>query len=560
MKVVVIGGTGVFGARLVRLLLRDGHDVTVAGRDGVAAAAFAAEVGAGALGLDRAGDLAPLWALGPDVVVDAAGPFHAYGADPYRLPREAIAAGVSYLDLADDADFCAGIAGLDAAAKDAGVFALSGVSSVPAISSAAVAMLAEGADEIDVIDTAILPGNRAPRGRSVVESILHQCGAPLAYPLDGAEVTGRGWSDPASYDLGQGLRRKGWMIRVPDQALFADAFGARTVIFRAGLELPLMNRALAVVSWFRSKAAFRWRNWMVGGLVRLADLLKPFGSDVGGMSVSVTGRWGASWERRTWRLIAEAGEGPFIPAVAARAVLRRPGAIAPGARPAVAVVPMLEIAAAMADLAVKTEVVAEDSKPIFPAVLGDAFDSLPPEVQTAHRTHGPRLWQGRGSVTRGASRWARFVAWLFRFPQATDDIAVSVTMTPKNGGELWERRFGDATFRSFLRPENGRMTERFGPLTFTLGLHVAEGRLHYPVVLGRCGPIPLPRFLLPQSVASEYAADGRFHFDVALLAPFTGAPMVHYRGWLTRASGFGDRDKKGIQGPEVTASVKDRVL
>jgi saccharopine dehydrogenase-like NADP-dependent oxidoreductase len=62
------------------------------------------------LQLDRAGDLAPLWARSPDAVVDAAGPFHAYGADPYRLAKSAIAQGVSYLDLADDAEFCAGIA------------------------------------------------------------------------------------------------------------------------------------------------------------------------------------------------------------------------------------------------------------------------------------------------------------------------------------------------------------------------------------------------------------------------------------------------------------------
>ena len=36
MKVVVIGGTGVFGERLVRLLLRDGHQVVVVGRGAAA--------------------------------------------------------------------------------------------------------------------------------------------------------------------------------------------------------------------------------------------------------------------------------------------------------------------------------------------------------------------------------------------------------------------------------------------------------------------------------------------------------------------------------------------
>lgn len=91
MKVAVIGGTGVFGERLVRRLLRDGHQLVVVGRGADALARLAAELGVETLALNRAADLAPLWALAPDVVVDAAGPFHGYGSDPYRLPRTAIA-------------------------------------------------------------------------------------------------------------------------------------------------------------------------------------------------------------------------------------------------------------------------------------------------------------------------------------------------------------------------------------------------------------------------------------------------------------------------------------
>ena len=67
--------------------------------------------------MDRRNDLHLL--SGYQVVIDAAGPFHAYGDDPYRLPRAAIAAGLHYLDLADNAQFCAGIAALDAEAKAA---------------------------------------------------------------------------------------------------------------------------------------------------------------------------------------------------------------------------------------------------------------------------------------------------------------------------------------------------------------------------------------------------------------------------------------------------------
>jgi len=60
MKVLVVGGYGVFGERLARLLLRDGHQVTVAGRDLAKAKALAAQLGCSAQQVDRKGDLAAL--------------------------------------------------------------------------------------------------------------------------------------------------------------------------------------------------------------------------------------------------------------------------------------------------------------------------------------------------------------------------------------------------------------------------------------------------------------------------------------------------------------------
>ena len=45
MRVVVLGGYGVFGGRLARLLLRDGIDVWVAGRDLAKAETFTRRYG-----------------------------------------------------------------------------------------------------------------------------------------------------------------------------------------------------------------------------------------------------------------------------------------------------------------------------------------------------------------------------------------------------------------------------------------------------------------------------------------------------------------------------------
>ncbi len=579
MRVAVIGGTGVFGSRLVTLLLRDGHEVIVCSRGGGRTGALPGdhrfsdrwrtrrsppgylgqdEVGSRSLRLDRAGDLAPLWEVAPQAVVDAAGPFHGYGADPYRLAKACIGRGVHYLDLSDDAGFCAGIAALDAEARAAGVVALSGVSSVPCLSSAAVGALVEGMEEVDTISSAILPGNRAPRGRAVVESILNQAGTPFAVMVDGVEERVRSWSGPLRFTLAPGMVRQGWRIEVPDQRLFPAAFGARTVEFRAGLELGVMNWGLGVLSWLRGRLGFGMPGWLVSAVLLGAKVLAPFGTDQGGMVVSVTGRVGGAWVRREWVMVVRKGEGPFVPGVAARAILRDVRRVPVGAGPAVGVLALEAAEAAMADLAVEVRRGEAPVVPLFRRVF-EGFERLPEEVQATHDHAGPRRWSGRAEVTRGAGWMARAVAWVFRFPRAAVDVPVTVLKTPVEGGEVWERRFGGQVFRSHLRGGAGGLTERFGPLTFAIALEVSERALHWPVARGWCLGLPLPRWLLPVSVAREYAEDGRFRFDVALHAPFVGL-IVRYRGWLAASGPEGgvgkfDRVPGGVADVEGVAAT-----
>ena len=545
MMVAVIGGTGVFGERLVRLLVRDGHQVVVVGRGAKALDRLAAELGVAGLVLDRAADLAPLWALAPDVVVDAAGPFHAYGSDPYHLPRAAIAQKVNYLDLADNAAFCAGITALDASAKAGGVFALSGVSSVPALSSAVVADLAQGLTEIDTISTAILPGNRAPRGRSVVESILHQAGTRFQTVTDGQAGLVSSWSRPQRFRLGD-LTRTGWVIEVPDQRLFAGFFNARTVEFRAGMELGVMNQGLAALSWLRSALGFGMPRWLMG-LVRLAaSALGPFGTDRGGMQVSVTGRGPQGWTLRCWTLVVGHGEGPFIPGVAARAILRDPALVPHGARPALAEITLAKAKAAMTGLDVTLTRTDQPLIPLFQQALGPDFARLPPAVRASHDHAGPRRWVGTATITRGHGLLARAIALVFRFPKAGKAVPLTVLKTPADTGEVWDRRFGTGLFRSHLRLTPQGLTERFGPMTFLLQLQSTDGALHYPVVAGRCLGLPIPRFLLPLSIAREYELAGQFRFDVALHAPLRGGLIVRYAGFLVPDDGSGLRANANI--------------
>jgi hypothetical protein len=253
------------------------------------------------------------------------------------------------------------------------------------------------------------------------------------------------------------------------------------------------------------------------------------------MVVMVTGQVGATWMRRRWRLRVLGGDGPFIPGVAARAILRDVGAIRPGARPALSELPLAQFVAAMEGLQAETQV---DEAPVA-SLFADkvpGFATLPDAIRALHDIPGPRGWSGQASVSRGRGLLARIAAWAFRFPPQTDSTPVTVTMDRDGAGEVWVRHFGRHSFVSHLQPTAQGVTERFGPFTFLLRLAVQDGRLHYPVQRGWFLGLPLPRALLPVSDTVEQIADGRFTFDVRLSLPFGLGMVVHYRGWLVRGA------------------------
>ncbi|WP_237353253.1 SDR family oxidoreductase [Xanthobacter sp. YC-JY1] len=542
--VLVLGGYGVFGSRISMALARvEGIDLIVAGRDRNAAVAFCAVHGGRPDIIDREDPAlaARIASLSPFLVIDAAGPFQSYGARPYRVAEAALAAGAHYLDLSDDPAFTIGIARLDDVARKAGLAVLSGVSSVPALSSAAVVDLAEDMDDIHLVDTVILPGNRAPRGLSVVRAIVGQAGRPIRMWRGGRSESVPGWSGLECVSLslsGKPPLSGRWasVNAAPDLELFPRCFRARSVVFRAGLELKTMHAGLLILSM-----PVRWG--LLGSIAPLArplkwvaERLKPFGTDAGGMRVCVSGltRQGRA-EVRAWVLLAGSGEGPHVPAVPARVMFERllAGKVPPGARPCVAEFALAEAEAAMANLDISTESTAREFPLVFAETLGAAFGALPPAVRDLHTVMDVRRWSGEADVEEGTGHLARLVRMLMGFPAPGTAIPVKVRMERRGEAEIWERRFAGRPLRSRLaRAGAGILRERFGPLSFDIALNVVGGRLAYPVVAGYCAGLPLPRALLPISETIESMdAEGRVTFDVAISLPRVGR-IVRYRGWL----------------------------
>ena len=324
--VLVVGGAGAFGGRLVDGLVRTAEfDVVVAGRDLARAEAKAAACGprARAVRFDAAAATPEaLRATGAFVVADAAGPFQ--GAD-YRLARAAIAAGLHYVDLADGRDFVAGFGALDAEARVARVVALTGASSTPALSHAVLDRLTQGWRRVETVEIAISPGNRnAPRGLSVVRAILSYAGKPVRVFARGGWTEQPGWGRPIRREM-PGLGRR-WLslCETPDLDLVPARFApTEAAVFRAGLELSAMHLGLYAAGFLvrarlvRSLAPFaRLFRWF-------AERLQGFGSDRGGMIVEAAGIDAAGDPvSAVWSLVAEGGDGPAIPTLPALAAIR----------------------------------------------------------------------------------------------------------------------------------------------------------------------------------------------------------------------------------------------
>jgi hypothetical protein len=551
-KVLILGGYGAFGGRLARLLADEPRvELVVAGRSLARAEAFCAGLPEGArrraMRVDREGDLdAVLAQARPDVLVDASGPFQGYGDDPYRLVRACIDHGVDYLDLADSADFVAGIGRLDAEARRAGIAVLSGVSSVPVLSAAAVRHLARGLDRVTAIRGGIAPSPYAGVGLNVIAAIASYAGKPMRRMAGGRMARAHALTETLSYvirppgrvPLG---RRLFALVEVPDLTLFPQAWPElQDQWFGAAPAPGLLHRAFIALAWLV-------RLGLVGSLAPLAPLLHAaarrlrWGEARGGMFVEIEGVDSEGRAvRRAWHLIAEGDDGPFIPSMAADALIRkrlageRPAA---GARPATEALELADYQPAFARKTIHTGVTQAPppGAPLYERVLGEAVARLEPQIQALHRT---QLARGRARVERGRGPFAWLAALAFGFPPSAEDVPVEVSFTARAGGELWTRNFAGRRFHS-LQTEGrgawaGLIRERFGALSVDLAVVVKDGGLDLVVRRWTLLSLPMPLWLAPGGAAGERVTDGRFRFDVEIKVPLIGR-LVRYRGWLEPA-------------------------
>jgi saccharopine dehydrogenase-like NADP-dependent oxidoreductase len=328
MKVLVLGGYGNFGTRICRALAGDSRiELQVAGRDKRKAEMLANEIGAEAAEVDASSaKLAQaLHQGGIDLVIHTAGPFQ---AQDYRVAQAAAEAGAHYIDLADGRRFvCDFGAQVNDAFVAAGRCAVSGASTVPALSSAVVDAALGKFARLDSIDICIAPAQKAPRGRATLEGVLSYCGEPIQVWSGGRWQMLHGWADAARVKFARLKTRSGALCDIPDLELFPSRYpGVKDVMFRAALEVGITQQVFAALASLRRSGLIGSPRALAGLLHRFGGAFDALGTPDGGMVVRLAGIGigvAAAPLQLAWHITAGSFHGPEIPCMAAILLARK---------------------------------------------------------------------------------------------------------------------------------------------------------------------------------------------------------------------------------------------
>lgn len=553
-KLLIIGGYGNFGGRLAGLLA-DFPELTlfIAGRSLHKAKRFVAANGGPAtmipVEFDRDGNVSEqIKKLRPQVVIDASGPYQAYGNRPYRVAEAAISVGAHYLDLADGTDFVLNISSVNDDAMTENVFVLSGASTCTVLTSAVARHLSSDFIRVDSVAGGVSPSPYAGLGKSVARAVAQYAGKPVTVWRDGELVSDIAFTSTSRFTI----TPPGYLpmppmtfglIDVPDLQLLADIDKTVGNTWFGVAATPTLYPTL-----FRILARAVERG-VLPSLARIAGFMHfvmnriSWGEHRGGMFMEVSGTDLRGRDtRRSWHLIAEGDDGPTVPVLAAYLIIRNcldghfPRA---GARPAKDVLNLADYDSMFERLNIRTgERSALPDASLFHSILGDAWQTISEPIRELHDVNVTSRFSGRASVSRGIGILGRIVGWLVGFPKAGNDIPVTVRISQDGLNETWTRKFGEHAFSSELSPGSGRfealICERFGHCKFGMALVTEGENLNYVSRRWTLFGVPMPKWMMPKGEMYETVVDGKFLFHVEIVLPLIGH-VVTYEGWLERS-------------------------
>jgi len=264
-RVIVLGGLGQFGRTAADELRLLGMPVQIVSRRPAADLQVDANDANSIRSALRAGD----------VVIDAAGPFHARST---ALLETAIEIGFDLIDINDDLRYAEAILELQPRIESAGIRVLSSASTVSAVAAATVHY--SGVVMPRRVSAFLAPASRHTANPGAALSLIRSVGRPVRVFHAGHLEQRAGWSDPRRFPMPAPIGAIcGWLFEsadavylpriwpsLRDVAMYVDTNTAGVnILLRLAARWPIVRRSLErqvrVATWFA-----RWFGSSAGGI------------------------------------------------------------------------------------------------------------------------------------------------------------------------------------------------------------------------------------------------------------------------------------------------------
>lgn len=315
-RILIIGGYGNFGSFIATRLAREPDlKIIIAGRSAEKAKAFGETIGAEYAVINIEKDIHnAIASIKPDILIHTSGPFQ---EQSYSVAEACIRYGCHYIDLADGRAFVANFTKLDEAAKNKGVLAVCGASSVPCLTAAILDKYQNEFQNLESIDYGIATAQRTNAGLATTAAILGYAGKPFTTQKDGKAATVYGWQNLTirKYpELGYRLLAN---CDIPDIEIFPKRYPSlKDIRFRAGLEVPLLHLGLWSLSWPVRGRLLRTLKPFASAFFKVGPVFDIFGTDRSAFHMEMKGL-GLNGKplTKTFYILTDSGHGPNIPCI-----------------------------------------------------------------------------------------------------------------------------------------------------------------------------------------------------------------------------------------------------
>jgi hypothetical protein len=292
-RVVVLGGLGQFGRTAAEALRALGVTPQIAARQGGADVQVDANDGRAIRSAFRRDDL----------VLDAAGPFHARST---ALVEAAIDVGFDVIDINDDLRYADSVLALEPRIRAAGIRVLSSASSVSGVAAAMVRHC--GIDEPRRVTAFLAPASRHTARAGTAASLIRSVGRPVRVLRDRVLEERLGWSESRDFRMPPPVGSIcGRLIESADVVHLPRVWlSLRDVAMYVDTNTLGVNTLLRVAA--RSRVV---RNVLASRLRMGTRLARVFGSAAGGIGYEIE-----DGDGRVTRCAIVGGENSFVTAVA----------------------------------------------------------------------------------------------------------------------------------------------------------------------------------------------------------------------------------------------------